>query len=316
MRRLVPVIACVALGLGACSSSDEAADGTTTSAPEATTTTATTAPACTPSGVLPVGRSTQTMTVDGQQRSYFVYVPEDVAASPRLVVQFHGAGSNKEQQAVYSGFEQLADEGGFIVATPDGKDGAVRQWDFLAETGDIDFAEAIVDRLVTEACVDPAKVAATGISSGGAMTAALACRAGDTFTGFGPVAANFYLAPLCEDAPMRPMVIFHGTADATVPYDGGPIATGSGLSVEPAETNAAKWAAHNGCDDGPPAEERLSSEVVRLSYEGCTEPVVLYRIEGGGHTWPGSEFAVARLGATTDQISASETMLEFWDAAT
>ena len=53
------------------------------------------------------------------------------------------------------------------------------------------------------------------------MTASLACQASDTFAGFGPVAADFYLPPICAHARARPIIIFHGTADAVVPYDGG-----------------------------------------------------------------------------------------------
>ena len=50
---------------------------------------------------------------------------------------------------------------------------------------------------------------------------------------------------------------------------------------------------------------------MRLDWDGCTEPVVMYRIVGGGHTWPGV-VDVARLGPTTDQIRASDTMLEMF----
>lgn len=332
MRRSAVLVLAAALLLGACSTSgDEAAPttssttragatsttrvGSTSTTTSSTTTSSTTTEpaACTPSADLPVGRSTTEVTIDGEHRSYFVYRPKRLAAHPRLVVQFHGAGSNKEQQAVYSGFEALADEHGFLVATPDGVDAAVRQWRFLNGNGDQDLANAIVERLVRDACVDPAKVDATGISSGGAMTAALACKDADTFTGFGPVAANFYLAPLCKDAPIRPMVIFHGTADRVVPYGGGTVATGQGLRTKGAEGNAAAWAEHNRCDPKP-TTEHLSSEVTRISWSGCEAPVVLYRIEGGGHTWPGSRFAVERLGHTTKQIDASKVMWEFWEA--
>jgi polyhydroxybutyrate depolymerase len=58
----------------------------------------------------------------------------------------------------------------------------------------------------------------------------------------------------------------------------------------------------------------LSSEVVRRAWSGCVQPVVLYRIVGGGHTWPGSRFEVARLGATTKQIDAAQTMWDFFAA--
>jgi polyhydroxybutyrate depolymerase len=174
----------------------------------------------------------------------------------------------------------------------------------------VTFAEEIVTTLARDACVDPAHVLATGISSGGAMTASLACQASDTFTAYGPVAADFYVPALCARAQQRPIIIFHGTKDARVPYDGGPVVTDRGLRVAPAETTAAAWAKHNGCTIGP-TNQRLGSEVVRISWSGCRAPVVLYRIEGGGHSWPGA-IDVKRLGYTTHQVSATNAMWKFF----
>jgi len=82
---------------------------------------------------------------------------------------------------------------------------------------------------VRNACVDGAHAYATGISSGGAMTTSLACRASDVFAGFAPVAAEFYYEGYCGAAKPRPMIIFHGTADPVVPYAGGKVGTNSGL---------------------------------------------------------------------------------------
>lgn len=238
-------------------------------------------------------------------------IPPAPRAGMALVVDFHGAGSNMEQQAFYSGFDPLADRDGFVVATPNGIDAPIRQWRFL-DPKDIDFAKAIVRELVAKACVAPDRVAATGISSGGAMTASLACRAADVYRAFAPVAADFYNEAYCGRAPSRPFMIFHGTADTVVPYGGGGITAPSnrGQLVKPAEETARQWAKHNGCTGGPTAT-RQSTEVVRLDWTGCRQPVVMYKIVGGGHTWPGA-IDVPRLGATTNQISASSTMWTFF----
>ena len=234
-----------------------------------------------------------------------MHLPPEPTADMPLVVDFHGAGSSMDQQAVYSGFDPLADAEGFVVATPNGIDAAVRQWRFLGAPDDIDFAKAVVADLVTNACVDASRVFATGISSGSAMSTSLACQASDTFHGFGLVAADFYIPPLCDTAEVHPIVIFHGTDDGAVPYDGGPV-LGGPTNVQPAEESAERWATHNGCTAGP-TETPLGSEVVRLDWTGCEQPVVMYRIVGGGHTWPGS-IDVARLGMTTHQINATDEM--------
>jgi polyhydroxybutyrate depolymerase len=233
--------------------------------------------------------------------------PRVIGPKMRLVVDFHGATSDMYQQDIYSGFDPVADKYGFVVATPNGIDAAVRQWRFLGTLDDVHFAEAIVRTLAKDACVNHAHAYAVGISSGAAMSASLACQASDTFAGFGLVSADFYLPPLCDNARRRPIIIFHGTADPVVPYNGGHVGTASGTPVQPAEASAALWAGHNGCAAGL-SETRLSSQVVRLSWKGCAVPVVMYRIVGGGHTWPGAAIAVTRLGLTTKQISATDQM--------
>jgi polyhydroxybutyrate depolymerase len=40
--------------------------------------------------------------------------------------------------------------------------------------------------------------------------------------------------------------------------------------------------------------------------------VILFIIEGGGHTWPGREPQIERLGKSTRDISANDRMWEFF----
>ena len=58
--------------------------------------------------------------------------------------------------------------------------------------------------------------------------------------------------------------------------------------------------------------------MTRVSYR-CPKraDVELYRIEGGGHTWPGSEFSRAIesvVGPTTFSINADDAMWTFFQA--
>jgi polyhydroxybutyrate depolymerase len=233
-----------------------------------------------------------------------------------LVVDFHGAGSNMTQQDIYSGFDPVADKQGFVVVSPNAADQAVRQWRFLGDD-DVAFSSALVQELVTHACVDRGRVYATGISSGAAMSTSLACRASDVYHAFGLVAAEFYSTPLCGNAKVRPIVLFHGNADPIVPYDGGAInapGASNGFQAPGAELAIAGWAKHNGCK-GSPIETHPSTHVIKHSWKGCKQPVVLYEIDGGGHTWPGAAIDVTRLGNTTHEISATNTMLKVFQAA-
>jgi polyhydroxybutyrate depolymerase len=258
------------------------------------------------------GTSTHHVTVRGVDRVFLVHIPPHPTAGMRLVVDFHGAASDMNQQSVYTGFDPVADAHGFVVATPNGVDAAIRQWRYFS-VDDNGFAVALVRDLVVDACVDKAHVYATGYSSGAGMTASLACQESDTFAGFGLVAADVYFPALCGKAKRRPIIIFHGTADPVVPYYGGHIGGPTGLVIAPAEETAAAWAKHNGCAAGA-IETRLGSQVVRLTWKGCKAPVVMYRIEGGGHTWPGAKIDVSRLGLTTHQVNATAQMWKFFSA--
>jgi polyhydroxybutyrate depolymerase len=100
-----------------------------------------------------------------------------------------------------------------------------------------------------------------------------------------------------------PILALHGTDDYNVPFE----------SARPA---MADWALHNGCA-ADIVTEQISEHVSRESYSGCgANAVVLYVIEGGGHTWPGAEDDAPHGGAgpTTHEISASELIWSFFAA--
>jgi polyhydroxybutyrate depolymerase len=244
----------------------------------------------------------------GRERTYLLYVPsgyEGTAALP-LVLNFHGLGSTGAQQHIYSGLVPVAEREGFLVASPDGIN---RAWLTNPGVNDITFTRDLVEAIAAIACVDPARVYATGMSNGGFMSAALACMASDLVAAVAPVAGMTAPGSLCGE-PV-PFIEFHGTEDRVVPYDRGILApTGGSFSGVPALMAA--WAEFNGCE-GEPTEEQAGESVTFREYAGCDVPTGHYVVEGGGHTWPGGP-AVERLGATTQEISAAEIAWAFFAA--
>ncbi|MBV9255037.1 MAG: hypothetical protein JO054_12470 [Actinobacteria bacterium] len=230
-----------------------------------------------------------------------------------VVFDFHGYGSSAAQQIVYGDFRPLADRDTFLIVAPDGQ-GASRHFNLGGEPGlqdDVAMVNALLDHVEATFCVDTARVYATGMSDGGAMSSTLACKEADRFAAFGPVAVMFYL-PGCGAQRSVSMVSFMGTADPVVPFNGGRISCCGNANIGAAPDTMASWASHDGCN-ATFAEERLSSEVRRRTWSGCKNGsrVVFYIVDGGGHTWPGS-IALPRRGLTTQQINASSTIWDFF----
>jgi len=266
----------------------------------------------------------RSMDSGGRTRDYLVYVPDTYRGDEpvALVFTLHGAGSNKEEQLAYSAFGPLADEDGTIVVAPDAT-GDPRRWSpYGAEpsvslggvdgVNDLDFFAELLDEIEGSFCIDPARVYATGMSSGGFMSAAIACEYSDRVAAIAPVTATVYAEGACGGAAPTPYVYFHGTADPVVPFLG-PV---PGPNGEPgpgaAEVSSQAWADHNGCDPEP-TDERIGTEVIHRSWSGCDAPTDLYIVEGGGHTWPGGLVDLPALGHTTRDIAASEII---WDLFT
>src|SRR5260370_11604747 len=117
----------------------------------------------------------------------------------------------------------------------------------------------------------------------------------------------------------------HGSADPIVPYDGGAVATfggrGQGGNVLSVGAAAEFWARRNSCAskpqvaDLPDSDKQDGTTVSREEFVGCQKnaTVVVYTINGGGHTWPGGlqYLPPAIIRKTTREINSSEVNWEF-----
>lgn len=266
------------------------------------------------------GQTEHTLTHDGIERRYLLYVPtgyEPKTGAP-LVLSIHGFASNPQQQADISEWNQIADQYGFIVVYPQGTGFPLRwnagQTSFVRAEGadDVGFITALLDQLETDLCINPAQIYVNGLSNGAGMSNRLACQLADRIAAIGGVAGAYNPIPGgCEPSRPVPVIVFHGTDDPIVPYAGG---RAGGLDLPLIEIWARRWAQRNGCTLTPEVTD-VSTHVTRTAYTGCDANVILYTIDGGGHTWPGGlplpEFIV---GQTSQEIDASELMWEFFMA--
>lgn len=264
------------------------------------------------------GTTVETLTVEGLQRTFRLHVPAGYQPDQpaALVLNYHGFGSSAESQEEYTGMALQADASGFVTATLQGEGSPARWYVFgrsQTNPDDVAFTEEVIDRLDETLCIDRDRIYATGMSNGGGMSSALACNVNDVFAAVAPVAGSPFLRSDCQGKEPIPVIAFHGTQDLFVPFEG-PEGR-AGMSNQSARGNSLDWAEHNGCHLTL-VSERIAADVVRESYTGCDNgaDVVLYVIEGGGHTWPGAVPDVRFLGSSTTSISATELIWAFFEA--
>jgi polyhydroxybutyrate depolymerase len=273
------------------------------------------------------GDFTKTVNVAGVTRTYLLHVPTSyVSASPSPVVMlFHGGGGSAATiSGPTGGFSALADRSGFIAVYPDAIGGI---WDdgretLTARTNDVAFTAALLDALATDYHVDARRVYASGISNGGMMVLRLACDLSDRVAAVAAVAANMpsAVAPNCAPTRPVPVAMFAGTADPLMPYNGGSVVSPNAGLVLSAPATATFWATKNqtastpqvtALPDTAPSDGTTTD---LLTYASASGEVALYRVNGGGHTWPGGTqyLPVSLIGTVSKDFSANDTMWAFF----
>ena len=277
----------------------------------------------------------QTIESGGETREYILHIPPSYSGSDAtpLVLNFHGLGSNSQDQADYTGLPAKSDEEGFVLVMPQGLVTdiiPVPHWNnTLLEPSpdDVAFVRDLIDKLEADLCIDPARVFSTGMSMGGMISTRLACNLSDRIAAIAPV-AGLYFPPLADELPEAPecnstrpvpIIAFHGTDDPIVPFDGGlPTDPDFDFRLHFRDIDGAvlpEWAAHHGCETTP-SDERVAEHIRLIRYDDCDQgaTVQLYVVEGGGHTWPDATSDQESLGFTTHEISANDLLWEFFQA--
>lgn len=277
------------------------------------------------------GDYTRVLSFDGRQRTYLLHVPPAASSggSLPLFLAFHGVpGSGQEMRAI-TGFDAIADQGGFVVAYPD----AVDDWwtgcadcnsaAFLLDIDDVGFVRRLIEQLALDAGIDTRRVYAAGFSNGALFVQRLACDTADRIAAFASVGATALdpaEVPVCDPSRAAPIVFIHGTLDPSFPAEGRMFGEDpSGVSTLSIDETLAGWVGRNGCAPDPnrtqlPDREPDGTTASRETWAGCGGgDLVFYEIQGGGHTWPGSPVDFADfLGPKSDDIVASEEIAEFF----
>ncbi len=284
------------------------------------------------------GETMVTMLLNGATYTYFQHVPPvyDGTTPLPVIVDLHGYAETAGIHKSHTMLGAMGDAKGFITITPTGS-GPVPLWDTSLAGADVKFFGHLFDQLESTLCVDTNRVFVTGLSNGAFMSSAVACAYADRVAAVAPVAGIRDIKGCHPKRPV-PVVTFHGTKDRFVAFDGGygpavaslPNPDGSGKTVgESTAASAARaaakgpsipkitaaWAKRNHCA-ARTSRTKIGDDVTVVGYR-CPKnaTVELYRIEGGGHSWPGSAFSkqiAAVVGPTTFTISADDVIWKFF----
>ena len=276
------------------------------------------------------GDQVRSIESNGMRRTYSVHVPPqyDSKKPTPVVLIYHGALTNGDIMSGFTGLNKKADEAGFLAVYPNGNgNGKVMFiWNSGGRVGkavhqkfdDVAFTSRVLDDLATVANVDAKRTYATGLSNGGMMCYRLAAELSDRIAAIAAVGGTMAIP---EAKPQRPVPVlhFHGTADKLVPYAGADERARKIVPFKSVDDTMRIWAKIDGCPETPvvvdlPDSADDGTTVERKTWGPGTDgaEVILYVVEGGGHTWPGRERPVKFLGKSTRDISANDLIWDFF----
>jgi len=262
----------------------------------------------------------------GIYRSYRIYIPaiNDGTKKVPLIFNLHGLGSNGYEQENYGDFRPIADTANFIIVSPNGTNVILtsKGWNTFftigSGTDDLGFINRLLDTVAKKYSINLNRVYATGMSNGGFMSYELACFMSNRIAAIASVTGSMTAErrTACNPRHATPIMEIHGTADKTVGYDGT-----NYLSTIPGFTHIDSlmqyWVKYNGCSSSatktilPNISTTDACTAERYVWSGGKESssVELFKIIGGGHTWPGSAIST---GVTNQDFSASKEIWRFF----
>ena len=273
-----------------------------------------------------VGTLEKTIFHEGLLRNFILYVPEsyDRNAATPMVFNFHGYGSNAQEQMYYSDIIGVADDEGFLVLHPQGTPHPLTGSSMFCVGGftrpcdvdDVSFSNYLINVISTLYNLDMQRIYSTGMSNGGFMSFHLACNLSNRIAAIASVTGSMTPETYDECTPSRPIPIIqmHGLEDTVVPLVGIP------NLMEPIDKVVDFWVEHNNCTaqyivDYFDSVQWDNSIPLQVGWNGCDEgsEVRLYTFTGAGHTWPGNPYNTAN---TNYDIIASKEMWSFFKSHT
>ncbi len=261
------------------------------------------------------GLFTKTIFVDGLSRRYAIYIPENIEnITVPLVFELHGGGIYIEDMTGESGHKtpyklwmNLAESEKFIVVYPEGMNGMFNKptWNDCrgdcivnSNADDVNFIETLISKISDNYVIDQNRIYVSGTSNGGFMALRLGIELHDKIAAVAAIASAMPAVSLCNQPNSPKSVLFmNGTDDNYMPYNGGYISNPPNPnhgSVQSTENTVNFWINFNNTDTVPivstfPDLDSSDGGIVeKFDYKNGDQSteVVLYKVNGGGHSAP------------------------------
>jgi polyhydroxybutyrate depolymerase len=264
---------------------------------------------------------------DGLARPYALHLPAAPDGPMPLLVELHGRGIPPHLFDRWTGFGAMVESAGFALALPaavderwnDGRFPGTR-WERVDDVG---YLAAVIEDACGRAALDERRVSMVGMSNGAVMAGRFAWEQPGRLSGFAQVAGTVAVDVAAGPAPSAPtpFISIHGTADRFAPYGGGrPHGVLAKLLLRQradptlgVDEWAGRWLGVNGAAPEPTVDS-IGPDVTLRRWRGVSpeSDVAFYRIEGGGHTWPGNRsWSPPFLGRSTRSLDATTVIWDF-----
>jgi len=282
---------------------------------------------------VPQSRAAEVVAFEQDGRSRFALVDPVAGEGPHpAIVLLHGAVAGAGIMRLLSRFPDAARARGLVFAMPSAEGAVWRDGDLSADLGalgpdgdDVEFIDAVLDRLAAWFAVDPGRIHLVGQSNGGMMAYRYACERAGRLASVTVMLATPAVSDTerCRPGRAVPMTMMLGTDDRMVAWDGRLLTFLPGLLPDrmPALAGLALWRRLNGCEGEPGllalphVGPGLDRSVVLHQPTGCpaAAPVRLFEMRGVGHRVPGhTDDWLMRLllGPGTADVDAVAVVLE------
>jgi poly(hydroxyalkanoate) depolymerase family esterase len=235
---------------------------------------------------------------------YKLYIPAACVGQPSaLLVMLHGCNQDATDFAASTGMNEIAERYQCMVAYPEQSMSANsgKCWNWFQDAhhhrgaGEPALIAGVVEQIMDQYLVDPAKVFVAGHSAGGAMAvvmartypelfAAVGCHSGLAYRCAADSAEALYAMRHGESTgavnqgPRVPMIVFHGDADSTVhPRNS------DGLIDQSVQSDAVTRMQEVG---------KVNNREFTREIHRCEDDKVLaerWTVHGAGHAWSGGQ---------------------------